>query len=278
MHIVLLFHQLVRKLFTKRPYFTSCIHSDLTNKFNIIQIKLSFSILYIELVLVLRIESKLFKKGIYQIKHINVVKTLYYNIITNVQCSGPKNRTRSGEVTKYCSKNAPKGCSVISIGQLQKQDLLDSSSKDKSDKTSPRTVLKVVDDGESNPSTEDDCSSFGNSSSNSDSPPPPPTTTAKFKQSPLMRVASFFLRNPPSSRRGNCNNEISSSNEVGKLHQPHSLRCFSFDEISRATNDFHPGKNLVRQRFFFSFCCFEGGLLLFFVPMDGIDRTKLIHT
>ncbi|KAJ8439555.1 hypothetical protein Cgig2_024142 [Carnegiea gigantea] len=156
------------------------------------------------------------------------------------------NVARSGEVTKYCSKHAPKGCSVISIGQLQKQELLDSSLKDQSGKTSPRTVLKGVDERESTPSTEDDVSRFGDSSSNSESPPPPPpTTTAKCKQSPLMRVASFFLRSP-SSRRGNCNTEISSSNEVGKLHQPHSLRCFSFDEISRATKDFHPD-NMVGQ-------------------------------
>lgn len=152
---------------------------------------------------------------------------------------------KSGEVTKYCYKHSPKGCSIILTDQLPKEGL-DLAQKENSEKRSPRTVL--LNDGvedENAPTTEDDSSSFGDSSSNSESPPPPPplppppppppastTTGGKNKQTPLMRVASFFRR-----RRSN----ESCSIDVEKLYQP-ALRCFSFYEISQATQDFHPDK------------------------------------
>ncbi|KAL9224127.1 hypothetical protein vseg_000195 [Gypsophila vaccaria] len=140
------------------------------------------------------------------------------------------NGETTGEITKYCKKRAPKGCSIISIAQLTSDQLLnDPTSKTTLlEKTSPRTVLCNGVDG----------SSSDDSSINSESPPSPPPATAatKCKESPLRRVASFFLRGSQSGRR-----RVSESycNEVDKLQQP-LLKCFSFDEISLATKEFHP--------------------------------------
>ncbi|KAH9622891.1 hypothetical protein KSS87_001160 [Heliosperma pusillum] len=104
--------------------------------------------------------------------------------------STTKPNGKAGEITRYCMKRAPKGCSVISMGQLTtNEELIDSS-----EKRSPRTVLSGIDRG-------DDNSSFDDSSSNSELPLPTTTTTTtilKCKESPLRRVASFFLRNSPS--------------------------------------------------------------------------------
>ncbi|KAK9697509.1 hypothetical protein RND81_08G042200 [Saponaria officinalis] len=146
----------------------------------------------------------------------------------------------TGEITKYCMKRVPKGCSIISIGQLTSDEVLNNStSNGKLEKRSPRTVLNNrVDD-----------SSFGDSSSNSETPPSPTPasttitiTTTKFKESPLRRVASFFLRGSQSGRR-----RVSESycQEVEKLQQP-LLKCFSFDEISLATKEFH-SDNMIGQ-------------------------------
>ncbi|XP_019107044.1 probable receptor-like serine/threonine-protein kinase At5g57670 isoform X2 [Beta vulgaris subsp. vulgaris] len=179
---------------------------------------------------------------------------------------GPKlerNRRTGNTTRKYCKKYAPKRCSVISIGQLEKEAALDSSifkqgrSSSHSQEKSPRTVLNgVIED--------DDNSSFGDSSSNSDSyiapiaapvapiaPAPAPTTTTKdndkdkdkdkYKESPLLRrVASFFLRNTSSGRRKN-NEKCNIIDGVEKLPQT-CLKYYSYDEISEATKEFHPDK------------------------------------
>ncbi|XP_021755894.1 probable receptor-like serine/threonine-protein kinase At5g57670 [Chenopodium quinoa] len=178
----------------------------------------------------------------------------------------PKRTT--GEISKHCMKYAPKGCSIITIGQLEKEATLDSSSILKEgtlEEKSPRTVLNGV-EGESAPSTEDDNSSFDDSSSNSESslPVSPPTsttttttivktktttttttTTTKFKESPLRRVASFFLKNTSSGRRRNNEKCSIGVGGVEKLPKP-SLKYFSYDEISQATKDFHPD-NMIGQ-------------------------------
>ncbi|XP_074276323.1 putative receptor-like serine/threonine-protein kinase At5g57670 isoform X2 [Silene latifolia] len=148
--------------------------------------------------------------------------------------SSTKPNGKTGEITRYCMKRVPKGCSIISMGQLTSEEVCDSSAKGTTEKRSPRTVLSGVD-------RDDDNSSFDDSSSNSESSAPTTTTTTtiiKSKESPLRRVASFFLRNSPSGRR-----KISeSTRHEGDKHEQPVLKCFSFDEISLATNDFHPDK------------------------------------
>uniref|UniRef100_A0A803N4H5 Protein kinase domain-containing protein n=1 Tax=Chenopodium quinoa TaxID=63459 RepID=A0A803N4H5_CHEQI len=127
----------------------------------------------------------------------------------------PKRTT--GEISKHCMKYAPKGCSIITIGQLEKEATLDSSSILKEgtlEEKSPRTVLNGV-EGESAPSTEDDNST------------------------------SFFLKNTSSGRRRNNEKCSIGVGGVEKLPKP-SLKYFSYDEISQATKDFHPD-NMIGQ-------------------------------
>lgn len=114
-------------------------------------------------------------------------------------------------------------------------------SKTKGEKTSPRTVL------EEDRST----SSFGDLSSSSmtDSPPPPPLPPkyrdrpSSGKQHSLFRLFSSLLQSPfdinRRKRRGESFDEES--------HHQSLLRCFSYAEISNATNNFHPGKKKEKK-------------------------------
>lgn len=103
----------------------------------------------------------------------------------------------------------------------------------KKDNHSPTTILDEL-RGESY-STEDDTSSSGDTS-NTESPP----LASKFKiqsktrmqqLSPLQLIASFF--GSPLRKRN-----VSLSNK--EMKQP-LIKCFSFEEISNATNNFHQG-------------------------------------
>ncbi|KAL2928944.1 hypothetical protein RDABS01_034355 [Bienertia sinuspersici] len=58
-------------------------------------------------------------------------------------------KRKNGEITKYCMKNAPKGCSIISIGQLDNEPQFDDTKeKTTSEEKSPRTVLDHGIEGE----------------------------------------------------------------------------------------------------------------------------------
>ncbi|GMH16629.1 hypothetical protein Nepgr_018470 [Nepenthes gracilis] len=158
---------------------------------------------------------------------------------------GSKSQPRmstSSEAAKYCFKHAPKGCSVISIGEsawwpkphlnedfsefeIVSSALKRSGSAADREKDSPRTVLH---------GTDYDSLSFGGSSSSA-SPPP----AHKPKMSPLKRVSSIFRLALAFDLNARRRDEARSQKE----RRP-SLRCFSYHEISQATNAFHPD-NLV---------------------------------
>lgn len=178
---------------------------------------------------------------------------------------GSRNRTNkngnSKGVTKYCFEHAHEGCTLVSVGRRTKaihfQDNKQPSSrwleKDKqcdkgtspaledyisgttAQNRSPRTVLDLM-EGQSN-STEDDTFSTRVSSTTYT-----PSTDSKIKsrskirkhQFPFMFIVSF-LASP--FRRKNFS--------ISKNEKPQPLlKCFSYEQISNATNDFHQD-NLV---------------------------------
>lgn len=161
----------------------------------------------------------------------------------------------SCNITSYCFGHAPKGCSVVSIGRCL-QPLQNSTSiskpyedthelnstlskvnikklivsKTNREKASPNRVLDAS-EGESN-STEEDSFSFGESST-TESPPPLPSRNLIKQVSPIKFVSSFF-RSPFDSTRGK-GNDYTPNNQ----NQQPLLRCFSYEEIASATNNFH---------------------------------------
>ncbi|XP_052198694.1 probable receptor-like serine/threonine-protein kinase At5g57670 [Diospyros lotus] len=190
----------------------------------------------------------------------------------------PKNKSNrvKREITRYCFEHAPESCSVVSvrkcvlprprinsdpkpsqiedIGRVNSRWLSKSNRhiakavssiqkpqfpETKRGKPSPRRVLDLF-EGESN-STEEDSSSFGDSNI-TESPPLAPglksESNLRKPPSPFKRISSFFRSSLDSS--GRRRNETMSKKEK---QQP-LLRCFSYEEISTATNNFHPD-NLV---------------------------------
>lgn len=79
-------------------------------------------------------------------------------------------------------------------------------------------------------STEDDSCSSGDTSITEF---PPLSCKARKQPSPCRLIASFF-GSPLRKRKGSLFN---------KGRQQPLLKCFSYEEISNATNNFHPGKN-----------------------------------
>ncbi|CAL0325595.1 unnamed protein product [Lupinus luteus] len=173
-------------------------------------------------------------------------------------CGSRNQRNKNGNykgITKYCFEHAHEGCSVVSVGKCKKADQTTNSNSihsldnhqpssrrpkidyqvHKAGSSSPITVLDAL-EGQSN-STEDD--SFSTKvSSITDTP----SMTSKINnqsklrrsQSPFRLILSFL---GSSFRRKNFN---TSKNEK---HQP-LLKCFTYEQISNATNDFHQD-NLV---------------------------------
>ncbi|XP_057514279.1 probable receptor-like serine/threonine-protein kinase At5g57670 [Actinidia eriantha] len=153
------------------------------------------------------------------------------------------------KITRYCFENAPKGCSVVAVEKrsLRQQssdsntarieehvDMNSSKNDHMRDEPSPRRVLDLC-EGESN-STEEDSSSFGDLSL-TESPhlAPIPKSESNFRKPPsqLKRISSLLLS--PFDLNTRKRNEITSN----KDKQPPLLRCFSYEEISNATNNFH---------------------------------------
>lgn len=99
--------------------------------------------------------------------------------------------------------------------------------------SSPKTVLDSC-EGESL-STEEDSSSIGESSTTG-SPPLPLSSNGQSHYRKQIKRISSFLRSPftVSERKRN------EAFPIKEKQQP-LLRCFSYEEIANATNNFNPG-------------------------------------
>ncbi|KAF6149061.1 hypothetical protein GIB67_018639 [Kingdonia uniflora] len=172
----------------------------------------------------------------------------------------------SPEITKFCFEYAPQSCSVVSIavsGQPHKnmesevsssdgscQSSLELSNKDIHigkiissysqsesfcEKVSPRAVLGGFEGGSDG--TEEDCFSLENSSMTES----PPQTLKRRSRSKLWRNLSMVNFRFPffSSSFDGREKEISDLSADEETTKP-SWRCFSYSEISIATNNFHP--------------------------------------
>lgn len=157
----------------------------------------------------------------------------------------------SNRVSRHCIKHAPEDCTVVSVGKCRQPHQISSAHLDSADtgqcssrwsnksdhsgeKRSPRNVLDVV-EGESN-STEDYSSSLGGSTM-SESPPQAPKfiqqSMNKQISSPYKFISSFF--SSPLRKR-----KASLSIKAKDQQQP-LMKCFSYEDISNSTNNFHPG-------------------------------------
>nr|XP_017256767.1 PREDICTED: probable receptor-like serine/threonine-protein kinase At5g57670 [Daucus carota subsp. sativus] len=153
------------------------------------------------------------------------------------------------ETRRYCFHNAPEGCSLVLIGRrslvligrreqprqkVAPELIFHEDMLEKRAEFSPKTVLSSCED--KSLSTEEDTSSIGESSitesplSNLSKEQP----NNKKQMSPFQRISSF-LRTPFASS-GRKRIEAF----VDKEKPQPLLRCFSYEEIAKATNSFHP--------------------------------------
>ncbi|KAE9609832.1 hypothetical protein Lal_00006349 [Lupinus albus] len=168
-------------------------------------------------------------------------------------CGSRNHRNKNGNykgVTKYCFEHAHEGCSVVSVGKSKMADQVTNSNSthsldnhqpnsrqpkidyqvDEAGSSSPITVLDAL-EGQSN-STEDDTFSTRVSSITDT-----PSMASNIKNKSKLRRSQFLFRLifsflGSSFRRKNFN---TFKNEK---HQP-LLKCFTYEQISNATNDFH---------------------------------------
>ncbi|GAU20986.1 hypothetical protein TSUD_201350 [Trifolium subterraneum] len=135
---------------------------------------------------------------------------------------GSRNKTNkigtSKGITKYCFEHIDEGCTMISVG------------------SSPRTVLLDGLEGQSN-STEDDTFSTRASSMTYT-----PSSDPKIKRKSKLRKSQFSFRFIISFLGSPFRIKSFNMSKIEK-HQP-LLKCFSYENISNATNDFHQD-NLV---------------------------------
>ncbi|XP_010536938.1 PREDICTED: probable receptor-like serine/threonine-protein kinase At5g57670 [Tarenaya hassleriana] len=139
-------------------------------------------------------------------------------------------------ITKYATEFAPPDCAVILVGRQKKRqkdsfsDCTSTIPKEiKRESSSPRSVWSALERDSVN-SSSDDASSFTGSTSSTnflssvDKPKPKPL-------SPYRLISSLISNSPMRRWRGNYSK---------KNPKPQPLmRCFSYAEISKATNEFH---------------------------------------
>ncbi|PPD86373.1 hypothetical protein GOBAR_DD16692 [Gossypium barbadense] len=140
---------------------------------------------------------------------------------------GSKNHSKkaSNKTKRYCLKHAPEGCSVVAIRKPRQPSSDSIPSERKVQKLSPMTVLEALED--------DSCSSRGTKVAWSSSPKVSKfkgQTCIKKQMSPYKLISSLF-----SCLLGKRKASLSS-----KGKENHLIKCFSYEEISNATNNFHP--------------------------------------
>ncbi|CAN1811432.1 Probable receptor-like serine/threonine-protein kinase At5g57670 [Linum perenne] len=159
------------------------------------------------------------------------------------------------EVIKFCFEHAPEGCSVISIEVHQsnsewlrkgKDDSIEDQEHEEDEHLtrrqngSPRTVLdELEEEGEGESSctstTEDEITSISDSTVTGTESPISKLihhqSKSKRHMSPYKFISSF-LTSPLRKRTYSFS---------GKPKQQALLKCFTYEEIARATNDFDPG-------------------------------------
>ncbi|CAJ2649704.1 unnamed protein product [Trifolium pratense] len=160
---------------------------------------------------------------------------------------GSRNKTNkigtSKGITKYCFEHIDEGCTMISVGRYTKseQNYINSNSTHFQEMTaqnsSPRTVLLDGLEGQSNNSTEDNTfSTRASSMTYTPSSDPKIKRKSKLRKSQLsFRFIISFLGSPFRIKSFNMSKT--------EKHQP-LLKCFSYENISNATDDFHQD-NLV---------------------------------
>ncbi|KAG7029803.1 putative receptor-like serine/threonine-protein kinase, partial [Cucurbita argyrosperma subsp. argyrosperma] len=158
-------------------------------------------------------------------------------------------RNRSNSITRYCFENAPEKCTLVFLGKQEqlKQNLGSDSLQSKgevfraqkTERNRGDDEVEASGDSISNTTTEDDSSTSGDSSTIGS--PPPLSSTLKSQSgdrrqrlSPCKLISSF-IGSP--FRKRNC------SFSEKRSAQP-LLRCFSYEMILNATNNFHP-ENMV---------------------------------
>ncbi|KAG8485747.1 hypothetical protein CXB51_019122 [Gossypium anomalum] len=159
---------------------------------------------------------------------------------------GSKNRSKktSNKIKRYCLKHAPEGCSVVAIRKSRQPSSDSIPSQRKVQKLSPMTVLEALED--------DSCSSRGTKVAGSSSPKVSKfkgQTCIKKQMSPYKLISSLF-----SCLLGKRKASLSS-----KGKENHLIKCFSYEDISNATNNFLPGKfEMFKLKIlnYCSECCF----------------------
>lgn len=175
----------------------------------------------------------------------------------------------SRDITRYCFEHVPESCTFVSIGKSGRAEEYSESNCPHSKgrffkkikhsviecnsnmsvlaetcqsssrwsnraaspvpKPSPRTTIDDEEVGGESQGTEDDSCSSGDTSITES---PPLASKTRKQPSPCRQlIASLF--GSPMKRKG-------SSSHEGR-QQP-LLKCFSYEKISNATNNFHPGK------------------------------------
>ncbi|XP_004507811.1 probable receptor-like serine/threonine-protein kinase At5g57670 isoform X2 [Cicer arietinum] len=162
---------------------------------------------------------------------------------------GSRNQTSykigtSKGITKYCFEHAHEGCTMVSVGRCTKSEqnvnsnsihFQDNSQPNSRQNSSPRTVLDAL-EGQSNCTEDDTFSTRASSMTYTPSSGPKIKRKSKLRKSQFsFRFIISFLGSPFRIKGFNM-----SKNES---HQP-LLKCFSYENISNATNDFHQD-NLV---------------------------------
>lgn len=150
--------------------------------------------------------------------------------------------TSKGIITKYCFEHVHEGCTMVSVGRNTKTEQnMNSNSIDfpemNQQNSSPRTVLlDGLLEGQSNSTEDDTFSTRASSMTYTPSSGPKIKRKSKLRKSQLsFRFIISFLGSPFRIKTFNMS-------KIEK-HQP-LLKCFGYENISNATNDFHQD-NLV---------------------------------